>query len=101
MQGSDDTAKHKQKCCAQKHTVHPLITESNNWERSTKDTSDIKSLIKKMLCLQINYTPHNRWGVLSYRDVNEYICKNVSMLLATESYRRGPHVTNNTNNQTL
>lgn len=36
-----------------------------------------------------------------YRDVNEYIYKNVSMLLATESYRRGPHVTNNTNNQTL
>lgn len=36
-----------------------------------------------------------------YRDVNEYIYKNVSMLLATESYRRGPRVTNNTNNQTL
>lgn len=36
-----------------------------------------------------------------YRDVNEYIYKNVSMLLATESYRCGPHVTNNTNNQTL
>lgn len=47
---------------------------------------------------------HNRWHVLYciYTvDMNEYFCNNKSTLLVTESYRCGPLVTNNTNNQTM